>query len=477
MWRKLSLGWLFATLVITFAVRTYHAGVLPVGARSRLHPLPSDRAHWFERSAFGVQQLVLEGSPFGRGRLAGQYTQALLQRQEVELDARLTHLFPLPVTQQLLVISSIIWFKGLERYFEPWMVDEMYGVSLSAPHVFDRLVDPFTRQLAYHGLHELGQLMVDRGYDADADTSTNTAPDKGCTVAALETEGNWTLGRDFDLEAGRILDDEKVMKWVFPDQGRAFVSVVWSGMVGVVTGVNEDGLYLSLNAAGSDDFRRIGMPSTLIALKALQFASTAQQALQIITDSPMFITDIFVLLDAKSGELYRVEKSPERTVVLRESGSAVITNHLVDAAWAGDEQNESRKRRFTTLVREQRGKALLARLATGATGPNTGATVIDGILGILRDKGIDEHGQPLALGNRKAIDALIATHSVVFDGHEQVLYVSQGPAVSGPFSGFDLRASFAQRHPVLAARTLPADPQVTAESFAAVQAARQERRP
>jgi hypothetical protein len=462
MWRRLSLCWLGLTLFITIAARTYHAGVFPPAERAGLAVAEGDRSVWIDRQTLGVNQLVVEGTAFGRGRLAGEHTQLLLERQEVELDIRLKQLFPSFVTQQALVLASILWFGGLERYVQPWMVGEMYGVSRSAPRVFDRLVDPFTRQLAYHGLHELGQLMVDSGYDA------------GCTVVAFETDGNWTLGRNFDLEMGRTFDEEKVMKWVFPDQGHAFVSVIWSGMVGVVTGVNEHGLYLSLNAAGSDDFGRIGVPSTLIALETLQFATTARQALQMITDSPMFITDIFVLLDAKSGELYRIEKSPERTIIIQERSSAVITNHLIGDPWSDDEQNESRKRRFTTLTRERRGKAVLGQLAQQLPSPHDSAATVDLVLTVLRDKGIDERGLPLPLGDRNAIDALIATHSVIFDAHDRVLYVSQGPAVSGPFRGFDLSASFAQRHPVAASRTLPADPQVTRERFDAVRAARQE---
>ncbi|NJL24868.1 MAG: hypothetical protein HC902_06650, partial [Calothrix sp. SM1_5_4] len=86
------------------------------------------------------------------------------------------------------------------------------------------------------------------------------------------------------------------------------------------------------------------------------------------------------------------------------------------------------------------------------------------ILNILRDKGRDSAGQPLPLGNRRAIDALIATHSVIYDAPAGVLYVGRGPAVSGPFAGYDLKASFRERRPVPMG-TLPADPEVSADTF------------
>src|SRR5258707_11692403 len=44
------------------------------------------------------------------------------------------------------------------------------------------------------------------------------------------------------------------------------------------------------------------------------------------------------------------------------------------------------------------------------------------------------------LGDRRAIDALIATHGVVADVTDRVLWVSAGPHLSGRFVRLDLRA-------------------------------------
>ena len=56
---------------------------------------------------------------------------------------------------------------------------------------------------------------------------------------------------------------------------------------------------------------------------------------------------------------------------------------------------------------------------------------------MLRDrKGVG--GSPLPLGNRRAIDALIATHGVVMDATARVLWVSEGPHLVGRFVRFDL---------------------------------------
>ena len=50
------------------------------------------------------------------------------------------------------------------------------------------------------------------------------------------------------------------------------------------------------------------------------------------------------------------------------------------------------------------------------------------------------------LGDRREIDALIATHGIVADTTDRVLWVSAGPHLSGAFVRFDLKAIFAPGH-------------------------------
>ena len=66
-----------------------------------------------------------------------------------------------------------------------------------------------------------------------------------------------------------------------------------------------------------------------------------------------------------------------------------------------------------------------------------------------------------ALGDRRAIDALIATHGIVADTTDRKLWVSVGPHLAGRFVELDLRDLLAPGHdpatdPVPA--SLPEDP-------------------
>lgn len=444
--KLITAGGLVLLLIVNFAVATYHAGVM---IRPAIKEGESARGTWIDKEHAGVNHLILEGDPYPRGLEAGRLTKHLMQAQEDTLVGKLMAWIPSRALQQILVLAGIVYFRGVDDDLEPWMREEMSGVSSGASHDYDFLIDGFTRQMAYHGLHEVGQMMVDRGADLF-----------GCTVVALPFKNSWILGRNFDFEGGRIFDDEKIVKWVFPREGSAYVSVIWAGMVGGVTGVNEHGLYVSINAAGSQDYRRIGMTSTLLLTKILQDARTIDDALALFEKTPMFITDLFVLLDRKSGRLVRIEKSPLRTMAIELKGPSVITNHLIAPVWADDSTNEFRRTELTSRQRMDRGLELLRALE--AKKPTTAAQIENGLLAILRDKGVDGEGRPLHLGNRQAIDSMIATHSVIYNPVDQVLYVSGGPAVSGPFYGYDLNASFKARKPV-ATRTLPRDPQVTAQ--------------
>jgi hypothetical protein len=433
-------------LFITWSVNVYHEGVLPPPNVSAANA----EGEWIDKAKFGIHQLILKGNAYGRGLKSGELTAPLLRLQEQELTTKLFEHIPESVVK-ILEIPLISYFRGIEKFVEPWMLEEMYGVSKSAPKEFDSLIDSYTRQLAYHGVHEVGQMMVDQGGD-----------DMGCTVVAAPVGKSWVLGRNFDFEGGQTLDREKILKWVFPDNGYAFVSVIWAGMVGAVTAVNEQGIYLSINAAGSADHRRIGIPTTLLLLKTLMMSKNAEEAINILRSEPTFITDIFVLLDSRAGKLYRIEKSPLATEVIPLTAPSVVTNHLISPRFAEDRVNQMRMKELTSTARSQRGEALLKDPVFSKA--NTAAQLELPILKIIRDK------DDLHLGNRKAIDALIAVHAVVFNGQDQVLFVSQGPALAGPFVGFDLKKSFAEKRPMFA-RVLPRE--LSDEKFDAVRASGQ----
>jgi hypothetical protein len=446
--RGLRIVLLLVWLVLSWTVLLYH--------RTTLAPPPIRYADqdlephgWFyPKEQYGLNQLFLKGTPYARGVAAGRLTKDLLKREEDSLIKQFTSFFPNVFYRWGLTVGLMRYFWGIDRFAEPAMLEEMYGVSLSAPPQYDRLLSPYTRQLAYHGLHEVGQMFVDFG-----------DPSMACTLFAVPYEKSWLIGRNFDFEGGKVFDEDKILKWVFPTVGHRYLSVIWGGMVGAVTGVNDAGVYISINAAGSTDYRRYGMPTTLVVTKALEESANAEAAVEIIKSATTFITDIFVVADREHA--YRIEKSPRRVAVEPIERPTVVANHLLSPLWKEDKINHYRTTELTSQARFDRGEKLLA--ATKTPNPEVMARW-------LRDKG-EHEGKSLPLGNRRAIDALIATHAVIYDAAKGILYVSQGPAVTGKFIGYDLAATFGSTGPAKAVREIAADPEVSEKRYRSVKGA------
>jgi hypothetical protein len=129
--------------------------------------------------------------------------------------------------------------------------------------------------------------------------------------------------------------------------------------------------------------------------------------------------------------------------------SMALTNHF-EGPLAGDPKNVRVREATSTVARRRRADELLARIAPGSARP-------EDVLAILRDhRCVGDEG--CMLGDRRAIDALIATHGVVGDATARVLWVSAGPHLSGRFVRLDLRRLLAPA-PDGPLREPPGDPE------------------
>ncbi len=381
------------------------------------------------------RHVILEGGDFHRGSEWGRLTGDKLLYQENVLVSKLDSFLGNQFIQKIFFSFARLWFHDVDNYIDTGSLKEMYGVSHYAPEKYDYLADRFTRQIAYHGLHEVGQMFVDND-QADM-----------CYATIIPGNNSWYVGRNFDFDIDGVFDREKILKWVYPENGIPFLSIIWAGMVGVVTGVNEQGLFVSLNAAGSEDFARVGTPTTIVVKNILQHADSLEKAISMLKESQVFITDIFILADRKTQRIAIVEKSPERFHLRMVKGPEVVSNHLMGDVWSGDETNINRKNNFTSLTRYQRGIELQKETA--------GLSPLEAGLMFLRDKKLP-NGAAGYPGNRGAIDSLIASQSVIYDMKEGVLYVSSGPGTNGVYPGYDLKKSFASKRPAIV-NQLPRD--------------------
>ncbi len=408
-------------------------------------------ASWFQERP-GRSLLYLEGDPFTRGYANATLTRAFLEEQERSLMETVERLVPSTLARWALATAVLINNRSLPSFVAPEVQLEVLGLARArvGPDPYAAFGSRYHRILNYHAAHDIAHWVWDK-------------PVVACTAFAAAAphtrDGHLLVGRAFDFEAGRHFDRNKVIALVRPERGHAFLSVVWPGMAGAVTGLNDQRIYCSLNGAHSSDRARIGTPVSLVVRKVLQQADDLAEAIAIVTAARVFVTDTYLIADGETGEAVVVEKTPARTAVRPLEGGALFqANQLETPELKDDPGNRAHMAVGTTTARRARVEELV-RARSGELDPVAAVAV-------LRDRrGLGD--APLPLGHRGAIDALIATHAVVADVTAGVLWVSRGPHGLGAFDPYSIEAFGEPATPVI-----PADPLLETDALTRVAEAR-----
>jgi hypothetical protein len=413
----------------------------------------------FLRSRQGVLEARFAGRPYERGYARGRLAYAEIAEGEKELQFVLHELVPGDLRRwffkELLAASLRQSLDDIPAAH----LEEISGLAdAEQPDPVPGSWSPWERQLSLHALHDFSQRFIDTvplsgactGFAAGADSST---------------DGHVYLARNFDFEAGECFDRDKIVAAVVPERGNRYLTVTFGGFTGVVTGFNERGLGLSLQALSGGPTQSAGEPASLLAADILQYDSTVEQAIARIRSARVLVSDIYLLADA-SGTLAAVEKTPKRTGVRRGVGLLGATNSPETAEISAEMGTPPRT--STSLYREKRLRELLSRVR-GDLDPAAAAA-------ILRDRrGVQ--GVELGPGNRNAIDAFIACHSAVLDLTARRAYVAAFPHALGNYVCFDL-ALLSQAAPEdrgfedLNRLALPEDPYLVSGGYAAYKKAR-----
>lgn len=312
---------------------------------------------------------------------------------------------------------------------------------------------PYHLLFLYQSYHELGLRLE----DTLAEGHAFAVGPKGDAAKV----GNVVVGRTLSLDLGLDYEPPRLVTFYYPDGRYPFVSVGWPGLTGVVTGVNARGLFVSVNAARTDDPLEAGSPLPLVVRQVLERADTLDQAIEILKTTPIRSSGAVLVADGVGRRSAVVELAPrdaeERRVVRGEDRRAVwVTDHLVRDVFERDAMNDWVRRNTSSGYRYARLEELLRSRRT--LSPTEAVE-------ILRDRrGLE--GQPLGLGNRNALENLATTHSVVADVSAMVLWVAEGPSTLGRYHAFDLRRLLSRSHATPAApEDLAPDPLRYGEAF------------
>lgn len=402
--------------------------------------------NWFGKRN-GLQVLYLTGSEFEMGYANGVLTQDLIHRQEQTILDLVKLIAPYRWTQFLLEFAVVYKNRHLHEYISPAQQMEMLGLSLGCPDQHPEMGPQFNRILSFHAAQDISYMLMH---------SPLIRP--GCTSfgawGAHTRDARLLAGRNFDWEAAPIFDQERLVILCEPTQGIPFVSLAWAGMVGVVSGLNREGLAITVNGAPSNLPSDTATPTCLVAREVLQHAKTLAEAIDIIRQSRVFVSALFLVGSRHDGQFVVVEKTPSQTAV-RDPGNEpwiICANHYLTTNLSQLPINLEALRTDTSQARHDRAAELVRRAAT-TLDPSRCAD-------ILRDRRL--FGDTTAgNGHRSSLNPLIATHSVVLDLTDGIFWAASPPHQLGRFIAFDVNDPERE----LPDRTLPADPMLTSGEF------------
>ncbi len=380
--------------------------------------------NWFKKSETGLYELYVEGDAFERGVANGRLTRDLVHRQEVVFTEQIRRLVPSGF--YLGVLKHFVgWFnRNLQENVIKEYQLEILGVSYSASHEFDDIAPPYQRILNYHAAHDIGHALQNMSL-------------VGCT--AFATWGNQSedstliIGRNFDFYVGDDFARDKLIAFYNPSSGHKFMMVTFGGMTGVLSGMNDQGLTVTINAAKSDVPSASATPVTLVTREILQYASTISQAYDIVAKRRMFVSESFLIGSAVEGKAALIEKSPEAVDLVEANGTVIMsTNHFLGEKLGMTQLNQLHVKTSASNYRYQRLKELMSRADVNS---------VENTVAILRDqKGIND--KDIGLGNEKAINQLVAHHAVIFQPEKKRMWVSTSPWQLGKFICYDMDKAF-----------------------------------
>jgi len=383
--------------------------------------------NWLRKNRYGLYEMYVSGAPFERGVINGKLSRELLVEQEQAFTDQIKKMIPSPGYLKFLKYVVGFMNRDLPEHVLPEYKKEIYGISFSADPRFRWIGTEYARQLNYHAAHDIGHALQNLML-------------VGCTSFgawdAKTENGALILGRNFDFWVGDAFAKNKIVSFVHPTSGHNFAFVTWGGFIGVVSGMNDKGLTVTINAAKSRIPTDAATPVSLVAREILQYAGNIQEAVAIAHKRTMFVSESFLIGSAADHKSVIIEKTPD-TLAVYDPGSdqIVCTNHYQSQLFQKQKLNEEQIAGSASVYRFNRVEQLLR---------NHYPLTPEKVAAILRDHD-GMNNTDIGLGNEKAVNQFIAHHSVIFMPDSLRMWVSTAPWQMGTYVCYDLRKIFAMK--------------------------------
>jgi len=382
--------------------------------------------NWLKKSESGLWEMYIEGDGFERGVAIGKLTKELAEKQEAAFVKQIKELIPSENYLNYLKYFVAYFNRKLPDYITAEYKEEIYGVSLYASDKYDYIGPKYYRILNYHGAHDIGHALQDKNMTV------------GCTSFAAwnqhSEDGKMIVGRNFDFYSGDEFAENKIVCFCKPKTGHKFMYITWAGFTGVVSGMNDQGLTVTINAAKSDIPTSAATPVSLVAKEILQYSKNILEAFEIAQKRDVFVSESIFIASTNDKKSYIIEKTPTKTNLYSENRELLVcSNHYQSSLFKSDFSNNKNIMESSSIYRKVRMEQLLEQ--TPKMNYLKAAQVMRNQMGI-NDKDI-------GLTNEKGINQLIAHHSVIIKPEDRLMWVSTQPFQLGKYYCYDLNKVFA----------------------------------
>lgn len=388
----------------------------------------SYKQNYLTKNKQQLWELYIQGNPLQLGYNNGALTQSLMQKQESIFFSKVEGFVPSKFRQRLLR-GFLKWYnrKMYLNVREDYQA-ELYGLSQYSSDQYDFIAPKYLRSLYLHGAHDIGHAMQDLAM-------------VGCTSLAVWNEntedGDLLIGRNFDFYVGDDFAKNKLVEFIQPQEGIPYMSVSWPGMIGVVSGMNKEGITVTINAGKSKIPLTAKTPISLVTREILQYAKNIEEAIAIAKKRKVFVSESILVGSAADKNAVIIEVSPKNFGVysVQNTSRVLCTNHFQSEAYKDDKRNQKHMEESHSEYRYERLQELLQE--EKKITPEKMASILRNRSG-LKDESI-------GYGNEKALNQLLAHHAVIFLPQKKLVWVSSNPYQLGEFVCYDLNRIFSDK--------------------------------